>query len=131
MKLVVFAAIATLGLSAGSAYAAEGGGDPFPFRVPGVTTVTTGMAVPSGANDDPFPFRANGILITKAMSDRVLPTNGAEGSVQSANSIPPGANSGTGAYAENQTVQRYFQAQRTQAVARMAQHGSAKTSPSS
>jgi hypothetical protein len=42
------------------------------------------------------------------VSGQVLPPNGSEGIVQSANSAPPGFMNGTPEYAYAQSVQRYF-----------------------
>ena len=44
------------------------------------------------------------------MSGQVLPPNGSEGILQTANSLPPGFMIGTPEYAYAQSVQRYFAA---------------------
>ena len=129
MKIILFTAAAALSLSAASAIAGEGNGDPFPFRTPGVMTITTGRAILPGATDDPYPFKADGILITPAMANQVLPTNGSEGAVQSVNSMPLGAEVGTPSYAYNWSVQTYFAARDARAATRLAKRQSAATPP--
>ena len=119
MKFTLIVATTAIGLFAGSAFAGEGAGDPFPFRAPGVTTVTTGRAVLPSGLDDPYPFRANS---TSDNSTMLAPSNGSEGAVQSLNSLPVGAEVGTVGYAHQQNVRNYFQAQAARAAAaRMAQ----------
>jgi hypothetical protein len=127
MKIVIIAAVAGFGLAIGTAFAGEGAGDPFPFRAPGVVTNTTGRAVLPGANTDPYPFRANGTTITTTMSEQITPTNGAEGTVQTANSLPLNFANGTVAYTQEASVERYRAAQLASRVnaARLAQHQAA------
>ncbi len=121
MKTVLFAAAAVLALSAGTAFAGEGAGDPFPFRAPGVTTVTTGRAQLPGGLDDPFPFRADGTVMTQAVTSRTFPTNGAEGGIDSVNSLPAGSENGTAAYAQSQRVQQYLASRAARAPTQVAQ----------
>ena len=121
MKFTLIVATAAIGLFAGSAFAGEGAGDPFPFRAAGVTTVTTGRAALPGGLDDPYPFRANS---SPSISAQMLPTNGSEGGLETLNSLPKGAEIGTVAYAHQQSVRNYFQAQAAAhaATARVIQH---------
>ena len=121
-KVLIIAGVAGLSLATLPAFAGEGAGDPFPFRAPGVVTVTTGRADLPGANTDPYPFHAIGTLITAPMSEQSLPTNGAEGTVQTANSLPLGFEKGTAAYARVASAQKYRAAQLANRVARLAQH---------
>ena len=129
MKIVIFAAVAGLGLAMGTAFAGEGAGDPFPFRAPGVVTFTKGMAVLPGVATDPFPFRANGTVTTTAMSEQTLPMNGSQDTVQTANSLPFGFENGTVAFARKESVEQYRAAQlaRQVAAARFAQHPAVAT----
>ena len=75
-----------------------------------MVTRTTGRAALSGAPTDPYPFKADGTLMTPLMSQQMLSTNGADGAVQSLNSVPAGFGTGTGSYAYTASVQRSFAA---------------------
>ncbi len=91
MRILFAVAAAAMTLSATAAFAeGEGRGDPFPFRAPIVTRFVTGGT---------------------------LPTNGAEGVVQTANSLPAGFEDGTAAYSQFNSTQAFFQAQATKRAA--------------
>ncbi len=97
-RLIAAAAAAALCLSAGAASAGEGAGEPFPYRATGFTTNLQGMKrLPPGL-DDPFPFRAGSQTLSQAASEQILPPNGAQGTVESANSLPVGAGMGAVAF---------------------------------
>ncbi len=107
MKSAFLAMVAVFGLTTGAALAAEGNGNPFPFQAPGqvtanpLTSDTGSQAYPNFAVGEPVPV----------IEGQVLPQNGSEGSVQTANSLPPGFENGTAAYEEAQRVARYFASQ--------------------
>jgi hypothetical protein len=56
------------------------------------------------------------------MSGQVLPSNGSEGAVQTANSLPPGFTLGTPEYNYAQSVQRYFAARAAREMLARASH---------
>jgi hypothetical protein len=85
MKTLI--AAAALSLMAGAAFAGEGNGDPFPFRVAGPTTYLNNYKQAAPASQNPFPFTVPG---TPMVNNAVLPSNGADGVVQTANSLPQG-----------------------------------------
>jgi hypothetical protein len=103
MKSLV--AAAALSLVAGTAFAGEGNGDPFPFQAPGNTVATATVAHLPPHDTDPFPFRAPGVPWSAA---QMLPGNGSDGSMQTANSLPPNFENGTSAYEQAQSVGRYL-----------------------
>ncbi len=83
-------AIAAMATFSGSVLAeSEGGRGPFEYRNPGVVTIVTpgGKRLPA-RGQDPFPFRGKETVSQSADPDAVLPPNGAEGIVQTANSLP-------------------------------------------
>ena len=83
MKILI--AATALSLVAATAIAGEGGGNPFPFAAPPVTTDNANYKQAASALQNPFPYRTPGVAVTMS----VLPTNGSEGAVQTANSMPP------------------------------------------
>jgi hypothetical protein len=123
MKHILFAAAATLSLATIPAYAGEGNYDPFPpargplmAYVPTSVTQHTGL-MPPIAKDPPnaipggwprAPASGGVYQGTPVTSGGVLPSNGSEGIVQSASSLPPGFADGTLAYTQAQSVQRYL-----------------------
>ena len=100
MKTTLLVATIALGLGAHAAFAAEGAGDPFPFRAPGVTHEMSGFKQAPGASDDPYPMKNPGHVVTQAENDALLPANGAEGMPQSVNSLPKGFANGMASYAQ-------------------------------
>ena len=101
-KLIIAATVAALSLAT-TAFAAEGNGDPFPFRAPGVTNYTSNSPDVGSAQ---LPSYQGGVVT--AWSQATLPENGQNGEVATANSLPAGAMDGTVAYAQGQRVQQYF-----------------------
>ncbi len=108
-KLTIATVIAALSLAT-AAFAAEGGGDPFPFRVPGQTVYVT-MAPDTGSAQYPA---SNPALSVPSLTQATLPQNGQEGPVETANSLPARAMEGTVAYAQAQSVSQW--------LAQQAQH---------
>jgi hypothetical protein len=100
MKSSLLVATIALALGAHAAYAGEGAGDPFPFRAPGVTTVMKGFKQAPGGLDEPYPMKIPGHVVTAAETDALAPSNGAEGTVQSLNSMPRGFTDGMPSYAQ-------------------------------
>ena len=89
MKMFVMAA--ALAVVAGAAFAGEGNGDPFPFQAPTHPVSLNNYKQAASASQNPFPFTVPG---TASVADQVLPTNGSNGVVQTANSLPPGFEDG-------------------------------------
>ena len=89
MKTLI--AVVALSVSAGAAFAGEGNGDPFPFRAAPLSVTLNNYHQAKGKNQDPFPFKAPSMPMVQ---NEVLPTNGAAGIVQTANSLPPGFENG-------------------------------------
>jgi hypothetical protein len=101
MKTLI--AAAAMSLLAGAAFAGEGNGDPFPFAAP-TRPVQTGPLAYHGvpAYQNPYPFSVPNVGWN---TEAVLPTNGSQGVVQTANSLPAGFANGTTAYAGNTEFQ--------------------------
>lgn len=94
MKTLIAALALTV--AAGTAFAAEGNGDPFPYQAPGITTSLQGYKQAAGANQNPFPFSAS---TTTENADAILASNGSAGVLQTANSAPVGFMDGAPAQA--------------------------------
>ena len=84
----ILLAVAVLGASTGAAFAGEGNGDPFVYRSPGTTYQGSGMKLRM-VDKDPFSLRAPGAAPGGMAA--ITPSSGAEGAMQTANSLPPGA----------------------------------------
>ncbi len=110
MKLTILAVAGALSMIAGAAYAAEGNGDPFPFQ--GTTQVVASAAANDTGSQSYPSFSGPAVVVT---AGGLLPTNGAEGVVQTANSLPRGFERGTVAYAQAQSVNKYLDAQMARA----------------
>ena len=118
-------ATAILSLSVGAAFAGEGNGNPFPLAASGglvadmpltpeQQTGTTPMmtknppnSVPQGPTAMASATRQYG-SVPFAAGHTVLPTNGSQGAVQTANSLPPSFENGTVPYQQAGSVQRYL-----------------------
>ena len=113
-------AASVFSLMMGVAQAGEGNGDPFP------NTTTHGVVanqVLSDTGSESTP--AFGPGVTVLTQGDVLPANGSEGVVQTANSLPRGFEEGTVAYAQAQSMQRWaltHQAAPAAQFAQFAQH---------
>ena len=129
--------IAVLSTSTTAAFAGEGNGDPFPFAATGPImaamptspteeTGTTPMWSKRPPNSLPDSQAAMAsanrkYLYVGSTNGKVLPTNGSEGAVQTANSMPAGAERGTAAYETAQSVARYWAQQQANQATRTAQ----------
>lgn len=102
MKTMILAA-AVLAVSMGGAMAGEGSSDPFPNRGAGRFAVPAQVFNDTGAAGYIRSTRAIAVL----GNDEVLPQTGSEDVVQTANSLPLGAEAGTVAYAQAMSVQRW------------------------
>lgn len=102
---------------AGTAFAGEGNGNPFPFQG---TAQVVANSVANDAGSQGYPSYSGSPVIVTAGG--TLPTNGSQGAVQTANSLPRGFENGTVAYAQAQSVNRYLVAQAAHAqTGRVAQ----------
>lgn len=106
MKLKIITAVALLGLSLAPAFAGEGNGEPFRNNA-GTLGTHAALAEPAFADTGSaaFPSFAGrpGSNLTQFAGD-ILPANGSEAAVQTANSLPAGAEQGTVAYAQANQV---------------------------
>jgi hypothetical protein len=114
MKTMLFAAASMLSLSQGTALAAPPyhvKGNPFPFTAPS----TSVLAAPPGTDTGSEAYQSSppGRAVP-AMEGQVLPPNGSNGIVQTANSLPPGFQRGMVTYTQDKSVDRYLQAQAAQ-----------------
>jgi hypothetical protein len=109
MKSMLLAAVSVLALSSIGQARAESNGlaavEPPQAAVPVLSSPPLG-----NTGSETYPSFAEGGAVP-VMSGQVLPPNGSEGAVQSANSLPPGFSAGTPAYDTAASVQRYFAAQ--------------------
>jgi hypothetical protein len=108
MRILV-AAVSLLALSGIRTADAESNGLAVVERPASAAAVLSAPA-PADVGSDSYPgfASANAVPVT---GGQVLPPNGSEGIVQTANSLPPGFAIGTPAYEYAQSVQRYFAAQ--------------------
>jgi hypothetical protein len=111
------AAVAVLGLSlAAPAFAAEGNSEPFPNDMTvGTRVLRQAQAADVGSAQYPNVIGRPGSDLYGLAGD-VLPSDGSEGAVQTANSLPRGAEEGTVTYAQAQSVNHWVLAH-SQAVA--------------
>ena len=117
MRNTLFAAMAVLGLgiaSAAPAFAGEGNGEPFDNNQMVLSTQPVGSAYSYaygardvGSNQYPSAAGRAGSNVT-ALNNDVLPSNGSEGAVQTANSLPRNFETGTVAYAQAQSVHNWM-----------------------
>lgn len=99
MKNTLIAAAALLTLGALPALAGEGTGDVFAIRTPGVTTMIAAEAPDTGSSQYPFVANRPGSFLGVFASD-IVPETGNEAPVQTANSLPRGAEQGNLAYVQ-------------------------------
>ncbi|HEY0204538.1 MAG TPA: hypothetical protein VGC15_10365 [Acetobacteraceae bacterium] len=99
MKTILIAAAALLTLSAMPALAGEGTGDIFALRTPGVTTTVVAEAPDTGSSQYPVVANRPGSFLGVFASD-IVPATGNETPVQTANSLPRGAERGNLAYVQ-------------------------------
>ena len=112
MRYILLSSAIALSLSTTAAFAAEGNGDPFPFRAPGVTTTVTGTKLLADQPDNPFGYKAPGQVVTSQQSGAMMPSVGSEGAVQSANSLPAGFGDNTSQFAQRRPASPAATAQR-------------------
>ena len=132
MKTTLFAAAAALSLVAATAvHAASGGagnGDPFPFRAPGTTVVNPPSYADTGSIAYPALSGRPSQVVTVG-GPGAVPMTGSQAGVETANSLPRGFQEGTIAYAQEQSVQRYFAAQAAARSSRVVQTAQAPSKP--
>lgn len=106
-KIILAAALtSTLALAAAPASAQEGNGDFFRLRTPAVASATLAARPDTGAEDAP----TGGVAFAEPAASTRLAANAGESSVQTADSLPPGALDGAPADAYAQSVRRSFAA---------------------
>jgi hypothetical protein len=109
-KIMIAATVAALSLTT-AAFAGEGKGDPFPFHAQFAAPArTSAYPADTGSNAYPAPNQA---LSFPQTGEALLPSYGSEGAVQTANSLPANFEVGTVAYAQAQSVKRWFAQQDT------------------
>ena len=125
MKTAFLAAAAVaLSFGAAPAFAGEGNGNPFPFNAES-QAASAYAAQPqfadTGSNAYPSTAGRPGADLP-SLAGAVLPTNGSQGIVQTANSLPSRFEDGTVAYAQATRVRNWMMAhaQRPAAVASAA-----------
>jgi hypothetical protein len=114
MKTMLFAAASMLSLSAGTALATPPYhvvGNPFPFTAPSTSVVAAPPGTDTGS--EAYQSSAPGHAVP-TMEGQVLPPNGSNGIVQTANSLPPGFERGMVTYTQDKSVDRYLQAEAAQ-----------------
>lgn len=122
MKTLFLAAVA-LSLGLAPAFAGEGNGEPFPNTAESFTAraTTPSQYADTGSNAYPNVAGRPGSDLPGLAGD-VLPANGSEGAVQTANSLPARFEEGTVAYAQATRVRDWMvaHAQRSAAFASAA-----------
>ena len=122
MKITILAATIALSFAAtASAFAGEGNGNPFPNNAgPLVSVTTTNTWVADVGSEAPInPVGRPGTQLA-TLSNEVVPGSGSEAVVQTANSLPSNFEVGTVAYAQAQSINRYFAEQAQRNAARFA-----------
>ncbi len=109
-KLTIIATVAALSLSTTAFAEGEGNGDPFPFRAQPQTAYIAngpGYAATADVGSQQYPA-ANPALSFASNGAPILPENGSNGPVQTANSLPVGFEEGTVAYMQAQSINRWY-----------------------
>jgi hypothetical protein len=99
MKNTLIAAAALLTLGALPALAGEGTGDFFALHTPGVTTTVVAEAPDTGSSQYPVVANRPGSFLG-VFASNIVPETGNEVPVQTANSLPRGAELGNPAYVQ-------------------------------
>lgn len=110
MKTFILAAIVAFSLGLAPAMAAEGNSEPFPFNAGGFTTrapLTAPRVADTGSEAYPSIVGRPGSDLP-ALAGNVVPTNGSEGIVQTANSLPAHFEEGTVAYAQATRIHNWM-----------------------
>ena len=125
MKFALIAAVSLTVLSATVAAHAEGegSGDPFPFRAPGLMIVRPSGLADTGSAAYPNFSSRPGQMVAEGQT---LPSNGSEGAVQTAASLPRGFFDGTQAVLQARSVDRYLAMAAARRIA-MRQGGRSKS----
>jgi hypothetical protein len=107
MKLTLLAAVSAFSVVTAAAHAeSEGAGDPFAFRVPGVTTINQPAYADTGSAAFPnLNGRSSRIVIVGGPD--TVPMTGSEATVQTAASLPRGFSDGTVSNTQAQSVARF------------------------
>ena len=116
MNIRILAAAATLALSLSPAFAGEGNNEPFRNNATAFTTSAPARFADTGANAYPAIDGRPGASLP-LLANATLPENGSESPVQTANSLPANFEAGTVAYAQANSIRRWFQ---TRAATRFA-----------
>ena len=108
MKTII-AAVAVLGLSFAPAFAAEGNSEPFANNTTtaGTRIIRQPQALDTGSAQYPNVVGRPGSNLP-LLAGNVLPSNGSEGAVQTANSLPRGFEQGTVVYAQAQSINSWM-----------------------
>lgn len=122
---IIFAGAALLSLGlATPAFAGEANYEPFNNNRSTLSTTYTGsspMAVTADTGSAQYPStpgRPGTALL--GLNNDVLPSNGSEGAVQTANSLPRGFEQGTVTYAQARSVQNWLVAHSSVSLSRTA-----------
>ena len=110
MKMTVLAAVAVMSLGLAPAIAAEGNGEPFPnnagYLISQTVRIAPQLADTGSAAYPNFAGRPGSDL--PRLAGDVLPANGSEGAVQTANSLPAHFEAGTVAYAQANSLHNWM-----------------------
>ena len=113
---LAFAVLMIAAAPVGAAFAGESNGEPFPNYAAGDTVIANPVLSDTGSQATP----SYGPGVTVLTQGDVLPTDGSNGVLQTANSLPPGFEDGTVAYAQAQSVQHWVLAHQATSVTRLA-----------
>ena len=122
MKHLFIAAAVAFSLGVAPAIAGEGNGEPFPNTVSGFTARTdaaTQRYADTGSAAYPSVAGRPGSNLPGLAGD-LLPINGSEGAVQTANSLPARFEEGTVAYAQATSVRNWMLAHNARKAAAFA-----------
>ena len=119
MKKIVIAAVSALALSGIVQARAESNGLAAVERPATTGTILSSPALADTGSENYQGFAGPSVPV---MSGQVLPSNGSEGIVQTANSLPAGFMIGTPEYQYAQSVQRYFAARADREMQARAAH---------
>lgn len=105
MKTTLLAVAALFGLALAPALAGEGNGDPFPGNY-GTLTITRTLPQVADTGSQAYPDLTGrpGSDLPTLQAEVLPPNGGSEGAIQTANSLPRGAEEGTVAYAQARSV---------------------------
>ncbi len=110
MKIFFLVAIFATSLGLAPAMAGEGNSEPFPLNAGSFTTYTsvTASQVPDTGSAAYPNFAGRPGANLPALAGDVLPSNGSEGAVQTANSLPAHFEEGTVAYAQANRIHSWM-----------------------